>query len=315
MQCGTILASTTPIQVQPPRMQKWKKPIRGLLRSLRIGGMRLPVAPSMPQWVEPALSSSASVAFASIIPGLAQLPRGQFRSIRWHWIAWLVLILMTGFFWPTPPATLFFSLAISIHVWIAVRAGVLEDFQGFRYRMVFISILAGIYFLLYYHGCPLGLRIAGVRGGYSLVNLPAKNIETGQYLFGRTRFFTLERGDMAFTLLRAAVNHGYIVESSGFVLIVGLPGETLTVQNDLFYINGTALDAAQFPVPGWLMKLKNYTTILGSDQYFIIAQLRGQGYNAGNVNEMCIVSSENFQAEAFLQWQPLRNRGFIESNP
>ena len=318
MQCGTVLAaSATPIEVYPPRMSRWKKPVRGLFRFFRISGLHLPSIPSMPDWAEKFFCSSLFTAVFSIIPGLAQLLSGQIRFIRWYWVAWAAMIMMMVIFWGTSSAAFFFSLALSIHVWIAMRGGILKDFEEFRHRMAIFSVLAVVYFLIYYHGSQLALRMLGIQGGYSLFNLPSKEIETGHYFWGRTRNFTLQRGDIVSTSLRTIGNHGYFFnrQSEGFVRIIGLPKETLTIREGLFQVNNEVLDKDQFPVPAWLARVQDYSVALGDDQYFVVAEFGGQGYNSGHVNSVCILSSSSFYSKAFLQWQPLRNRGFIESNP
>lgn len=317
MQCGTILSTSgISIEVHPPRQSGWKKPFRKIFRFFRLTGLRIPSLPPLPVWVSRFFNSGLLASVFSIIPGLAQLLNGQLRSIVGYWIAWIILIGLTILLWGTPVAAYLFSLALSVHVWIAMRGGLIKEFTEFRQRMICFLILGVVYGFIYYHGSQIGLRLLGLQGGYSLANLPSQNIESGHYFWGRTQNLTLKRGDFVYTTLRGIGNHGmlYNRNSGGFVRIIGLPNETLTMQGGVFRTNDQPLDRDLFPVPTWLARINDYRVILGEDQYFVVAEFQGQGYNAEYVNRICILTLKDFQAKAFLRWPPWRNRGFIESN-
>jgi hypothetical protein len=315
MRCGSVLgASHTPIPISPPRMSGWKKPIRGFFRFFRINGVQAPRLPSMPRWAVVFITSSLFSAFFSIIPGLAQLISRQFRTILWYWIAWLVMLGITVFCWSSALTAFSFGLALTIHVWIAMRGGILSDFKIFRDRIIIFLVLAFVYFIFYYNGCRFGLRALGIQPGYSLVSVPYSRIHVGDYLVGRTREFTPQRGEFVFTRLRAIGGYGQGRASDGFVRIIGLPGETVEVRQHNFFINGKALDAVGYSVPATFSRVKNFTVSLSADQYFVIAELHGTGYNIGHIKSLCILTSRDFQARAFLRWWPLGSRGFIENN-
>jgi hypothetical protein len=318
MQCGTILAaSAEPIAVHPPRMSGWKKPFRSFFRLFRLAGFKAPHIPSLPGWFGKIAGSSLFGSVFSVIPGLPQFIRGQFRSIRGYWIAWATTLCGAVFFWGTPASALLFGIALSLHVWMAMQAGILDEIPELSRRIAIFLFLAVIYSLLYYHGSYWGLRALGIRGGYSLFSVPSLNIETGHYFWGRTRHFTLERGDIVLTNLRTVGNHGNLYNRSteGFVRIVGLPKETLTLKDGLFQINEQTLDKELFPVPDWLMRIKNYNLTLGENQYFIVAEFRGQGYNSSQISSVCVISSGEIRAEAFITEPLWRNRAFIGNNP
>jgi hypothetical protein len=315
MRCGSVLGvSSTPIPIFPPRMPGWKKPIRGFFRFFRFNGIQTSRLPSMPRWAAKISSSSLFSAVFSVIPGLAQLLSHQFRTIFWYWIAWLVLIGVTVFCWGGAVTAFSFGLALTIHVWIAMRGGILRDFEVFRDRIIIFLVLVFAYFILYYNGSRLGLRALGIQGGYSLVNAPYSKIHTGDYLVGRMGVLSFQRGEFVFTRLRAVGGHGQGLASDGFVRIVGLPGETVEVRQNSFFINGKALDAVQYSVPAGFSKVKDFTVSLSVDQYFIIAEFHGTGYNLGHIRSLCVLTSRDFEAKAFLRWWPLMSRGFIENN-
>jgi len=315
MRCGSVLGvSSTPIPIFPPRMSGWKKPIRRFFRFFRFNGIQTSQLPSMPRWAEKISSSSLFSAVLSVIPGLAQLLNRQFRSIFWYWIAWLVLMGVTIFCWGGAVTALSFGLALTIHVWIAIRGGILRDFEAFHNRIIIFLVLAFVYFILYYNGSRLGLRLLDIQGGYSLVNAPYSRIHTGDYLVGRMGGSTLQRGEFVFTRLRAVGGHGQGRTSDGFVRIVGLPGETVEVRQNQFFIDGKALDMAQFSVPAGFLRVKEFIIGLSGDQYFVVAEVHGTGYTVNQIKSMCILTSKDFQSAAFLRWWPLRSRGFIENN-
>lgn len=316
MRCGSILGkSSAPLEVYPPRMPRWARPLRGLLRFFRLNGIQIPKAPQIPAWVETLIGSGLFAVFFSIVPGLAQLLTRKFRSIWIFWVSWLFFFAATGFFWGSSLSWLLCSLMLASHAWIAMRAGILSEIITLRSRVFVLFGIILLYFAIYRYGVPAGLNVLGFSGGYSLTSVDRIQVATGDYLFGTTRNLSFQRGDMAMTEISGTGGHFQARRSTGFVEIVGLPGETLEVKDGLFIINNKPLDQHLYPVPGWIKRAQRLNVTLGSHQYFVVADFHGTGYNSSHVTAVCVVPSERLQARAFLQWWPLRNRGFIETAP
>ena len=92
LRCGSVLINADePIDIHPPRMSRWKKPIRNFFRQLR---QFMPISAwsgedlhfhFFPPWLKKISRVNFLGAFLSIIPGLAHLIQKRFHSIRW-WV-------------------------------------------------------------------------------------------------------------------------------------------------------------------------------------------------------------------------------------
>ena len=99
------------------------------------------------------------------------------------------------------------------------------------------------------------------------------------------------------------------------VQIVGLPGETLDIEDGSFFINGNRLDNDQYPVPDWLQRMQMSVKIpngsfFASSEYNVYR--RGRGLEARDVNSVCVIPADWFEAKAFMRWLPVRRRGYIK---
>lgn len=243
-----------------------------------------------------------------MIPGLAHLLRFRFEGIFIYWLAWVVLFAMTIFFWGGGLGMFCFGLVLTAHVWIAMRAGVLKEFSQLRDRVVGFGVILLLYFYVYYISSQFLLNRLHLQTGYSLTNAPGLKVETGSFLLGRTRDAKPQRGDFVFVRLRGIRSVG----SSGFVRVVGLPGEKVDISRHAFYINEKALDSNDFPVPAGFQRAGGIIQ-LSADQYFVVAEFHGTGYNIDHIQRMCVLTLRDFESKAFLRWWPLRWRGYIEN--
>ncbi|MDH4201361.1 MAG: S26 family signal peptidase [Phycisphaerae bacterium] len=320
MRCGSVLAAAAePIDVHPPRMSGWKKPIRGLFRQLR----KLKPASKrtagnlhehhFPEWIDGASRVAFFGAFLSLIPGLAHAVQRRFHTIRWWVVAWLIMLLTGLFLFGSPLGLIVLGLAIGIHVWIAVHSALLAEYHQFNYRMAGYLIILFIYFVLYQ---ALGRVVFfNLRGGYSVINVPYAQVHQGDFLLGlvsRTDPEEITRGCFVLVRLENVANHGLGRRTNtAYAQVIGLTGDTVAIENDRFVVNDQLLDAEQYPLPTWLRRQK-FSTVVPQGSYFISAQYRGTGYTESQAIEVCVVGQEQIVAKAFLRWMPLRRRGFIQ---
>lgn len=320
MRCGSVLSATTePVDVHPPRMSRWKKPFRGLFRRLR---KFMPIAAwsgedlhsrAFPEWLRKTSRVGLFGAILSLAPGLAHAVQRRFSSIRWWVVGWLITLLLGLFFFGSFVGLTIMGLAIGIHVWIAVHSALLEEYHQFNYRIAGYLIILVFYLVLYQ---AFGRVIFfDLRGGYSVIDVPAAEVHHGDFLLGRpsqTAPENITPGSFVLVRLENVGNQGFRRRTdSAYAQIIGISSDTVAILNDQFVVNDKALDAELYPVPTWLKRQK-FSTVVPQDSYFISAQYRGTGYNESQAIEVCIVNQEQIVAKAFLRWNPLRRRGFIQ---
>jgi hypothetical protein len=320
MRCGSLLAaSAEPIDVHPPRMSSWKKPIRGFFRQLR----KLKPASRrsagnlhdrhFPEWIDGASRVVIFGVILSLIPGVAHVAQRRFHTIRWWVFAWLMLLLMGLFLFGSPLGLIILGLAIGIHVWIAVHSALLAEYNQFNSRMAGYLMILFVYFVLYH---ALGRVIFfNLRGGYSVINVPYAQVSQGDFLLGlvsRTDPEEITRGCFVLVRLNNIGNHGFGQRTNmAYAQVIGLGGDIVAIENNQYVVNAQLLDAEQYPLPTWLRQQK-FSTVVPQGSYFISAQYRGTGYNDAQAISVCVVSEEQIAAKALLRWMPLSRRGFID---
>lgn len=319
MRCGSVLAlSRETVEVHPPRMSRWKKPIRNFLRRMR---QFVPMATwsgkdlhahVFPKWLRKISRVGFLGAFLSVVPGVAHLVQKRFRTIRWWVLGWFILLVLSLFFYGSSWGMALMGLAIGVHVWIAVHSALLKEYEEFRSRLIGYMIILVFFYIGYQN---LGrLFFFDIRGGFSATHVPVLQVYRGDFLLGRISRVTpdnLTRGSFVLAHLSTLGGHGLMqTRPLAYVEIIGLPGETITIQNDLFLVNTETLDAEKFPLPVWLNG-RSFSTVVPEDSYFISAQYQGTGYNDSQALSVCILNRSEIEAKAFLRWMPLGRRGFI----
>lgn len=319
MRCGSVLtAGSEPIDIHPPRMPSWKRPIRGFFRQLR---QFMPVAAwsgddlhsrAFPDWLRKVSRVGFFGAMLSFIPGLAHVIQKRFHTVRWWIVAWLVILLAALSFYGSPIGLILLGLAIGIHVWIAVHSALIDEYPQFNYRAVGFAIFLFFYFILY---MAIGrLIFAGLQGGYASVDVPYAKIQHGDYLLGRPSQADpadITRGN--FVLVELENVRGQRMgrrRGSAYAQVIGLGGDTVRISNRHFVVNDEVLDTERYPVQAWLPNELG-STVVPQDSYFISAQYRGTGYNMSQVLQVCIVNHDQIESKAFFRWMPLHRRGFI----
>ncbi|MCE5184639.1 MAG: S26 family signal peptidase [Planctomycetaceae bacterium] len=315
MRCGSVLQAPAAVEVHPPRMSRWKKPVRHIMRSLR---QTVPAAAwsdeehrfhIFPEWLRKASRVSFFGAVLSFIPGFAHIIQRRFFSIRWWVLAWLVLLLGGLFLFGSTLGQILLGAAVGVHVWIALHSAVLKEYDSLRVRVGYYLAFLVIFYISYQ---VLGRVIFfNMRPGFSASHVPAVQVHRGDLLLGRTDIDPngLARGSYVLTPLSTLGGHNRR-STPVYVQVVALPGEVVDVNDGSWTVNGNFLDTEQYPIPVWLTKLK-FRTVVPEDSYFINAEFRGTGYNSQQAASVCIVVRNRIEAKAFMRWIPLRRRGFI----
>lgn len=323
IKCGSALEVTsTAIKVHPPRMPRWKKPFRDVLRSMRKGKAipQINDKSHLTSRVKEFFNDTFLGLFLSIIPGLAHWTQNRFKEIRWYFLAWLILLLSGLFLYGSAAGFICFGLAIGVHAAIALQYGILKDLANLREKIIIvILVLIGLTFL--YRFIP---RIPPLNfdGGYSSLTIPYYNVEAGDYLLARGGLDEkdlLSRGSLV--LIHPATFRGYsrsgVLSGNDTVIgeVVGLPGERLQIINEVFIVDGKLLDVEQYPVPQWL-RSRTFSATIPNDSYFVSTRYNvsahGITLRASHIKQVCMVKASDIEAKAFMRWWPLLRRGFLK---
>lgn len=305
------------IDVHPPRMSRWQKPFRNLLRLMRKGKIVPHESPRLhyPPWLKEVFNEGFWGLLLSVIPGLAHVLNKRFREIRWYFWGWLILLAAGLFMYSSEAGFSCIGLAIGLHAGIAVQF-VMNDLDNLREKIVAI-ILALIVFTSIYVFVP-GRIIPNLSGGHASFNIPDLNIEEGDYLLAWSGLdhTLLDRGSLvqlnALRFTTGGRGHAQTDEVIGQV--VAFPGELVEIHEGFFNVNGKQLDAERYPVPQWLLSLP-FSAIVPDNCYFISMRYNVGGYGirleASYVNNVCFVEANDIEARVFMKWWPLSKRGFL----
>jgi len=321
LKCGSTLEiKSAAINIYPPRMPKWKKPFRDVMRSMRKGKVapQIDAKSHLSPRLKEFFSDSVSGLLLSIIPGFAHCLQNRFKEIRWYFLAWLILLLSGLFLYGSAAGYICFGLAIGVHAAIALQYGILKDLSNISEKVVMIIlVLIGLTFL--YRFTPR-MPFLNFTGGHSSLTIPYYNVEAGDYLLARGGFNEkdiLPRGSLILIHPATLTGRGRIVTRGNDTTIgeiVGLANEKLQIANDVFIIDGQQLDAERYPVPQWLSKV-NFSTTIPDNSFFVSVQYNVRAHDmqlgASHIKQVCLVKAGDIEAKAFMRWWPLSKRGFI----
>jgi hypothetical protein len=321
VKCGSILETESEqIEICPPRMSKWKKPIRYLSRLIRKGVAPLKnIELNCPARITQVSDDILIGLFLSVIPGFAHLMQRRFKEIRWYFLIWLALLISGLFLFGSQAGFICLGLAIGVHTTITVQYKILKELEGIGKKLVMI-ILILIALTIIYSFSPR-ILIPNLTGGYSNMSAPYQKIAIGDYLLGWRNLkqnTALERGDLVFmhpeyfgTHMRQTYTGRELIVGQ----IVGLAGEQLEIKGGVFAVNGQQLDSKIYPIPQWL-RINEYSVIIPERNYFISVQYNvNVGHNMAlestQINLICIRKAEDIRSRVFMRWWPLARRGFI----
>jgi type IV secretory pathway protease TraF len=326
IRCGSILeAGSAVIEIYPPRMAAWRKPLRDAMRWLR--GRRL--MSKMPAVVrrgcDVVVPDSLVGLVLNIVPGLPYLLKRRFREVRLLVLLWLVLLCASLFFYHSPVGGLLIGLTLGVHAWIAVRYGLIKEIEGFTERVALVVIVIILLALLYWAVPRVAIR--GFGGGYTSLTIPALNVSRGDYFLVRHVRGTeepLPRGTLVLIeppgIRNAQREQRFNRGQTMIGQIVGLPGETVRVERNAYVIGGQRLEPSQFPVPYWLQQSPPLSAVginVPAHSYFVSTDYAVAGHGRAAVTNQaisnaCLVRASDLRGRAFLHWWPLSRRGFIE---
>lgn len=322
LKCGSVLeAAGGSVDVHPPRMPGWQKPVRSLTRWFFRHRLVSGTRPSKKiRRALDGLASEASMGLVlGIIPGLAHLIKRRFKEVRLFVLLWAVLLCAGLFLYGSSMGFLLIGLAIGLHAWIAIQFALFKEITGLVERIV-VTVMVVACFSLLYWGVPR-LVFHGYTGGYTALTIPDMQIHSGDYLLVRRTTSpedTLPRG--ALVLIRPARFRNYrrdqFTEQPSMIgQIVGLPGDTIKIAEGFYAVGDEPLNPERFPVPRWLQN-RRMTVVVRPGSYFVSLPYTVRG-RAGRltdqaVRDACVMKMEGIQGRAFMRWWPLQRRGFIE---
>lgn len=318
--CGSALVAEATVDVHPPRATAWSKRADGVRRRLRrvfrIDAMEKTPVPAAVSW------SGHVLVYLVLapVPGLLQLYQGRFREV-WFWsVAWLFLILGAGYLYGLSAGLFLIGLAAGLHGWLVGRAwGVIhpnDDLSGRLGGVVGMVLLAAVLYWL------VGREVASrFTGGYSPLAVPGVQVEAGDYLVGRPISAApkdLARG--SFVVYRSPDVDQWrrpfrFTPETTVGQVIGRPGETVTLDNGTFLVNGRRLDFRDYPVPRWLWSTdESFSVPRGC--YFISAAYHltlapGVRLMRNIIEPRCLIHAERIQSRLTYRWLPVGRRGPI----
>ncbi|MGA2092395.1 MAG: S26 family signal peptidase [Sedimentisphaerales bacterium] len=320
--CGSALGDAAiAVDVHPPRMARWKRPIRLVLRRFRRLNIAPESLPKVPAFLKIMSGNALGGIFLSIVPGLAHLVEGRFREVRWWVQAWFVVLLVGMFFYGGSIGLLFLGFAVGLHTWIAFNHALMKEHIETNQHLVDFVMLLVFFGLLYF-----GVRATVFRDfvmGFSSRTIPYQNVQTGDIMLARrsrAQPNLLKRGSFVLVNLNDVGNGNWREwrwrqgRGEMVVQIVALGGETVDI-NNAFVVNGRPLDEKRFPVPQWLRRnIRQIQVPEGS--YFINVEYNIQGnaaMNEGLIKSACVIEGSRIEAAAVMRWLPLSRRGFLRA--
>jgi hypothetical protein len=310
--CDSVLeAPAKPPNINPPRMSKWKKPLRNFLRLFREQKL-VPDIDLGQKWKKHPETAQVVALFLDFIPGLGHLFNRCFREIWWLVLAWLILMASGIFFFPAALGFLFIGLALSIHIWILMKHSIIRNIKNLPERLgaavVFLILLFALYNIVPRFILP------NLTGAYTSLTIPYNDIRPRDFFLAsrRVRPDSLQRG--SFILIRP---QGVRTVTTDTIVgqIIALPGEQIERNHDTFVVNGQVLDNHKYPVPKWLREFKISFTI-GEDSYFVTSEFSISGQAArlrsDDILQACVYNIKEIRGDVFMRWTPVSKRGFIE---
>ena len=316
------------IDVHPPRMTPWKRPVRAVLRWFRLQNV-LPEAiskPKVPDFLKIMSAKAFLGVILSIIPGLAHCIDGRFREIRWFALVWFLALLTGIFFYSSNLGLLLLGFAVSIHCWIAFKHMLIKEFDETSQKIVGIVMLVVIIGLPYF-----GIRYYAFRDfvfGYTNLTIPYQNVRSGDLLLARyslARVANLHRGAVVLAPVLGNIYGGYGHHGGGFRhgplmagQIVGFAGEQVEITNGSFVVDGKTLDTERYPVPDWLRGSNIGAINVPGASFFVSAEYNVNIHgdikiDAGMVRAACVVEFADVEAVVIMRWFPLARRGFLRA--
>lgn|GEM_PF-726337 len=324
--CGTILVADATVAILPPRMARWKRPLRRLSRAIRLlSGDRFDLykgseGPAAPRTRRRTIrldrySSWLAEMAIGLIPGLPYLINGQVRQVWPLLLAWLAFVGIGALCYATAVGFVALGLAIAIHAWLIIRRRIWATLKTVPERLVTTILLAVLLFILYLLVRPLvAPDISFVR---TRISIPAMQIFEGDVLVVRSPARIPVRG-MLVVVRQAAVGFDQTtgqtirLPGTGLGQVIGLPGELVELHSDRFRVNGVELDTSKYPVPQRLKGL-HLSTRLGHGQYFIALNYHSDiiADNPSLTANTCTVEGGRITGNVFMRWWPLWRRGRI----
>ncbi len=315
--CHSVLGEPeTSVDVHPPRMPSWQRPLRRMSRLLRSGHMksaRIAAPRFQSEWIG-TTRHVLGILIRGLVPGLTHAKQKRFRQIRWYMVAWLLSLSLAGLMFAAPLGWMFLGLAAALHAWIAFDAGLGDSMDGAWNRLCALMLI----FVLTFAGYGLLIRAIpwNVTFRRTTLAIPGQLVHSGDTLLLRDiedEAHVLARGTLV-QFQADMIGRGGHADTIG--QIIGLPNEVVTIRKRVYYVNGQMLPVEDFPVPGWIPAGIHQVRVRAG-QYFISSEYRIQGrLNRMNsaVKQLSLVSESEVESQATMVWWPLDRRHSLRQN-
>jgi hypothetical protein len=330
-QCGAVLTDDQQVDVHPPRMPGWKRPLRGLARRMRLTagiGSKSPGLTSEQREARTRSWDAVKLVLGiglSIVPGLGHLARGRFARVWWTVPIWAALVAASVYFYGTSYGYLAAGLAVGLHAWVAVwwpEEPAMRGFNRLAAAVAMFLVAAALYYTAFQ-------EVVRSRYMWAFVTFPisAKQVETGDLLVARKKIELREvRRGMLIVAGQPTITEGRdntiraSVLDSVVVQVIGRSGDAVELKDERFIVNGRKLDEKEYNVPAWL-RPRSFSAVVPEGALFVATEYRisrgderGPGARAVEL-QACIIPEGNVRGIVFMRWWPLPRRGFIGEPP
>ncbi len=320
--CQAVLVVREPVDVIPPRAGRTKI-VRPILYWLVA---RLAPGINTQRWEHAFRGAVLGLggflaAVVSVVPGLGHLLLRSLHKIYIFLIAWAGLLGIGLLFYATGFGGICIGLAVAVHARSVVDAllGKKKPAQVVQ-RVVlvmatFVALFLGVYWNV--------RRFAGryVQGVFTLSPYEPDRIRVGDYVLAYVRAYRERdpaRGELVlYETPAGGVGEVRLVAGRAVGYVVGLPGESVTVRDDRFYVDGEALSGVRYEVPSWLRggRLESH---LSPNEYFALPSdvaflYRGRRASPPPelISLLCKPTRSAIVGRVFMVYNPIWRRHFL----
>ncbi|MBQ5915949.1 MAG: signal peptidase I, partial [Lachnospiraceae bacterium] len=93
--------------------------------------------------------------------------------------------------------------------------------------------------------------------------------------------------------------------------IIGLPGETVQIKDNLVYINGTPLDSDDVLGQATIAGIAEFPIELGEDEYFLLGDNRESSEDS-RFSGIGTIKREQLTGKVWFKFQPIEEFGLIQ---
>lgn len=324
--CQTPLTAKKAIPIHPPRA-RWRRPLRAplyLLRRVNNRFVSVEKQSKLDKGLRELIGVFADCVFMvlSVVPGLGHLLRGKLWSIRYYWIAYVVVLAMGLAAFGTNQGSIALGVAIGLHAWMMLDAGqfrkAFADGPGRFVGFILVMILVGYFG---YWSIPRFL-VSGIRtaGG-----MPGEQIAPGDFLLVDKRSDQkkhLRRGDLVIYDIHArTIRYHAVGKGSVLGRVLALPNDVVHIDVETMTVSSVEGEQKRYNLPHGTLALKASFTVPPDAVFCVPGQVTVSMLNMDEADSaiiielMCQPTISSVHGRAFMVYNTFSDRRPIRRIP